>query len=94
MELEWDDRKNRLNIAKHGIDFADAWRIFAKSMLIRQDTRKEYRETRWIALGDLKGIIVVLVFTIRGEKTRIISIRKGNKHERQIYRAEIRTQPH
>ena len=94
MELEWDERKNRLNIAKHGIDFADAWRIFANPMVIRPDARRDYRETRWIALGKLEDVVVVLVFTIRGKRTRIISIRKGNKHERQVYQAKIGEQPH
>jgi uncharacterized protein len=89
MELEWDEAKNQHNIAKHGIDFADAHRIFASPMVVRSDDRHEYGEQRWIALGNLDGIIVVLVFTRRGNKTRMISIRKGNKHERQIYQDQI-----
>ncbi len=89
MELEWDEAKNQHNIAKHGIDFAAAHRIFANPMVVRSDDRHEYGEQRWIALGNLDGIIVVLVFTRRGNKTRMISIRKGNKHERQIYQDQI-----
>lgn len=89
MELEWDEAKNQHNIAKHGIDFADAHRIFTNPIVVRSDVRHEYGEQRWIALGQLGSIIVVLVFTRRGSKTRIISIRKGNKHERQIYKDQI-----
>jgi uncharacterized protein len=89
MELEWDEAKNQHNIAKHGIDFADAHSIFANPIVVRPDERHEYGEQRWIAIGKLGSIIVVLVFTRRGKTTRIISIRKGNKHERQIYQDQI-----
>jgi uncharacterized protein len=46
MEFEWDEAKNRQNIAKHGIDFADARRIFDKPVLLRPDDRKDYGENR------------------------------------------------
>ena len=86
MEFEWDDNKNRENIHKHQIDFLDAWRIFESPILRKLDQRKDYGEKRWIGLGILFESIVVIVFTIRGEKIRIISIRKANHHERTIYK--------
>jgi uncharacterized DUF497 family protein len=92
MEFEWDEVKNQQNIAKHGIDFVDAQAIFARPMLVRPDVRQEYGEKRWIALGELRGVVVVTVFTQRGRKIHIISIRKGNKHERQIYQTQVASQ--
>lgn len=94
MQFEWDERKNRLNIEKHGIALSNAWHVFEQPLLIRLDERKDYGEPRWIALGDLNGTVVVLVFTRRGETIRVISIRKGNKHERQIYQNRIKTASH
>lgn len=64
--------------------------MFERPMLIRRDERKDYGEPRWIALGDMNGIVVVMVFTRREENIRIISIRKGNKHERKIYQARLK----
>jgi hypothetical protein len=87
--LEWDEGKNRLNQEKHGIALSDAGQVFERPLIIRRDDRKDYGEPRWIALGDLNGTVVVLVFTKRENTIRIISVRRGNKHERQIYQARI-----
>lgn len=70
---------------------SDSWRVFERPLLIRLDDRKDYGEPRWIALGNLERTVVVLVFTKRGETIRAISMRKGNKHERQIYQDRIKT---
>jgi uncharacterized DUF497 family protein len=88
MKLEWDKAKQRANLVKHGIDFADLSQVFKHPLLIRRDNRKDYGEPRWIALGDLDGIVVVLVFTKRGDALRVISARKANKHERKAYQEQ------
>lgn len=90
VRFEWDERKNELNIQKHEIDFADAKDIFNETLITNLDTRKHYGEERWVALGRLKGIVVVVVYTFRGDKIRIISIRKGNKRDRENYRKKIK----
>ncbi|NLX29246.1 MAG: BrnT family toxin [Bacteroidales bacterium] len=90
MDFEYDQHKNRSNIIKHGIDFADAESIFMYPMLIREVVRSDYGEQRWISIGLLKGIVVVMVFTIRRGKMRIISIRKANLKERDIYNEKVR----
>jgi uncharacterized protein len=90
VRFEWDERKNRLNIEKHGIALSDSAQVFVLPLIIRLDERKDYSEPRWIALGNLDGTIVVLVFTRRGDTIRMISMRKGNKHERQIYQDRVK----
>jgi uncharacterized DUF497 family protein len=62
MQLEWDELKNRANIHKHGLDFADAWEIFAGPMLIALDDRADYGEDRWIGIGEIKSRVVVVVY--------------------------------
>jgi uncharacterized DUF497 family protein len=47
MVLEWDKRKNSANVEKHGLDFADARKVFESPMLIKLDERKEYGEDRF-----------------------------------------------
>jgi uncharacterized DUF497 family protein len=91
MEFEWDEQKNRVNIQKHGLDFADAADLFASPMLISLDEREEYDEDRWIGLGMLKTRVIVVVYTERDEDTiRIISLRKALRHERERYEQALR----
>ncbi len=83
--LEWDENKNTANIKSHDIDFRDAWIIFESPILRKIDTRKDYGEERWIALGKLRHITVAVVYTCRNEKIRVISIRRANRYEREVY---------
>ncbi|HSK70340.1 MAG TPA: BrnT family toxin [Pyrinomonadaceae bacterium] len=91
MEFEWDEDKNRENIRKHDLDFADAWQIFDAPMLIEIDNREDYGEERFIGIGLLKNFIVVVVFT-ESEKDiiRVISLRKALKYERERFEKAIR----
>jgi len=61
MPFVWDEKKNRDNIRKHGIDFRDVSDLFNHPMLIRLDTRQDYGEDRWIGIGRLKSIVAVVV---------------------------------
>jgi uncharacterized DUF497 family protein len=85
MELEWDDSKNQKNRLKHGFDFHDAPEIFTDYCLERLDTRRDYGEDRWIAIGLVHGTIAVLVYTERDEKLRPISLRKATAMEQITY---------
>ena len=85
MDFEWDENKNKYNINKHGIDFNDSKQIFDKPILVKEDTKKDYGEKRWIAIGLLIEFVVVTVFTFRNKIIRIISIRLANKKEKEKY---------
>ena len=86
MNFEWDDRKNEVNIDKHGFDFADAHRIFDLPMAVELDERDDYGEDRWVGTGMLDGRVVVVVYTEPNEETtRIISLRKALSYERKNY---------
>ncbi|OJW53441.1 MAG: hypothetical protein BGO67_01715 [Alphaproteobacteria bacterium 41-28] len=87
MEFEWDSKKNKNNIEKHGIDFADAALIFDEDMLVYEDVREDYGEKRFCGIGVLEKIEIFVSYTLRGEKVRIISARKARKDERQKYSA-------
>ena len=89
MQFTWDENKRLKNIQKHGIDFLDLTEVFEKPMLTRIDDRKDYGEARWIALGELDGNVVVLVYTERSDTTRIISARRATKNEANIYFKKI-----
>ena len=91
MRFEWDERKNEENVRKHGFDFADAPEIFDSPVLALLDDRQDYGEDRWTGVGRLHDEVVVVVFTERddGEITRIISLRKATKYERQGYEKSL-----
>jgi len=91
VNFEWDDAKNKENIRKHGFDFADAWEIFETPMHVRQDTRFDYGEERWIGIGSLGNRIVAVVFTEPDDElVRIISLRKAFKRERTKLEQKIK----
>ncbi|MCC6299372.1 MAG: BrnT family toxin [Anaerolineales bacterium] len=89
MQFEWDENKRRANIQKHGIDFIDAVVIFNGDIVVILDERFDYSETRYIAFGLLKSKVIVVAYTERGEKVRIISARKALKHEESFYFEQI-----
>ena len=86
MEFQWDERKNEVNIQKHGFDFADAHQIFELPILAAVDTRESYGETRYIGIGFLRQRVVVVVFVEEDNDTiRIVSLRKALKYERERF---------
>lgn len=90
MQFEWDEQKNTLNIQKHGIDFADAYRLFEQPLLIAADDRKDYKENRYIGIGYIQRRIMVLVFTRpKKDRVRVISLRKANKREQEKFKKAI-----
>lgn len=68
-----DEEKRLLNLAKHGLDFLEARELFAGPLLVCPDRRREYGENRFIGYGTIRGRVVAVAFTKRGQKIRIIS---------------------
>ena len=89
MEFEWDENKRQSNLRKHGIDFARAAAIFNNPILEREDNRYDYGESRLIALGETNGVVLFVVYTVRGSVYRIISARRATKREQQQYYKSI-----
>ena len=90
MDFKWDESKNKTNIDKRDLDFADAWQIFDAPMLVRIDNRKDYGEERFIGIGFINNLVVVIVFTEPNEQTiRVISLRKALKYEREQFEKYI-----
>jgi len=85
MKIEYDLNKKRRNIKKHGISFDLAERFEWDTALIWEDTRYNYGETRFCALGYIEIRMYHLVFTYRDDTVRVISLRKANKREIKHY---------
>jgi uncharacterized protein len=94
VRFRWDVRKSTDNLRTRGFDFEFATQIFEGVTLERTDTRRDYGETRVVALGEAQGILLTVVYTDRaggGEvERRIISARKSNRREREAYTKAIR----
>jgi uncharacterized protein len=87
--FEWDEQKNRANLEKHGLAFDDVQVVFNQPTITFEDDRSDYGERRLITLGRLLGRTVVVVHTPRGENSRIISFRKANRREQEIYQKRL-----
>ena len=90
MRFEWAEAKWLENIRKHGLDFRDAHRVFEEESYTEADERYDYGEIRYYTIGILKGLIVVISHTETPKVIRIISFRKAEKYEQELYFKTIR----
>jgi uncharacterized DUF497 family protein len=74
LKFEWDEKKEAINVAKHGVNFTEACRAFVDSRrLIAVDEAHSEEEARMFCVGRTdRGEIVTVRFTIRGDRIRII----------------------
>lgn len=92
--FEWDEAKSRRNARKHDLSFSTAARVFEHPHLVHLDTRLEYGEDRWIAVGLIGLVVCVVVYSDRMNEqgtriVRIISARKATRRERERFEKEI-----
>ena len=85
MPIEFDAAKREATLEARGLDMARAEEVFAGATLTVEDDRRAYGEHRFITIGFLDGMMVILVWTPRGGTHRIISMRKANERERRLY---------
>jgi hypothetical protein len=86
MRFDWDDAKQAINEAKHGISFVDAATVFDDPAHVVEDsTRPEYGEDRRKAIGTVSGRVVAVIVTDREGRRRIISARRARPDERRHY---------
>lgn len=81
MIITFDPAKDAANLAKHGMPLSAAVEMDMGAALVRVDDRANYGETRYEAIGPLNGRLCVLVFTVREQTIRVISLRKANSRE-------------
>jgi uncharacterized protein len=85
MRFEWDERKRKSNLRKHGIDFVGCEAIFAGTVKTMIDGRADYGEERFVTFGLLDDCVVAVVHTEAADTIRVISIRKAKKHEQALF---------
>ena len=85
MRYLWDEAKRETNLKKHGLDFADAEKVFSSPLLLIEDLREDYGEQRMIGIGLLDFLVVLIVHIESDEEIRIISMRKADSDETDLY---------
>jgi len=90
MHIEFDANKNDTNIRDRGLSFERVADFDFETAVFKQDTRCDYGEIRFRALGYLDGRMHALVFTETAQGIRIISFRKANKREVLTYEQETK----
>lgn len=89
MEFEWDQQKAGTNLRKHGVDFADAALVLYDDRALTTRDPGEYDEERFATLGlDALGRVLVVVYTWREERIRVISARRATPAERKRYESK------
>jgi len=89
VNFTWDEPKRLANLAKHGLDFADAAKVFAGPTVLFEDNRFDYLEQRMIGVGLLDDLVVLIVHVESDETIRIISMRKADGNETDLYYQNI-----
>lgn len=86
MDFEWDEAKAAANLRKHGVDFADAALVLEDDLAMTARDLHAVGEERFVTLGaDPKGRLLVVVYTWRAERIRLISAREATGRERRQY---------
>lgn len=92
LEFEWDRQKAEANYARHRIDFQEALTVFRDPLArIFDDEEHSEDEPREIIIGrSMKQRLILVCFTVRGIRIRIIGARKATRLERKDYEENVR----
>jgi uncharacterized DUF497 family protein len=86
VEFEWDPAKALANLRKHGVPFFKACQVFKDAGRLEQpDFSGDHDEERWDVLGRVEDTVLFVVFTVRGERVRLISARRATRNEQRHY---------
>lgn len=88
--FEWDHGNREKNLIKHGVSCAEAEEVFFDSPMVIPDVEHTTAmEERFVALGETRGErLLMVVFTIRVDRIRVISARPMSREERSFYEAK------
>ena len=87
MEFEWDEGKAERNLIKHGVSFDEAKTVFDDPFYVDfYDPDHSESEDRYLVIGESsRGRLLIISYTERGNKNRLISARETTKTERETY---------
>ena len=86
MEFEYDKTKSEANSKNHGIDFVEVQELWNDPDCIVIPART-MGESRYLLIGKLRKTFWSVIFTLRNQKIRIISVRRARKNEEEYYKS-------
>lgn len=89
MDYEWDSAKSAQNLRQRGFGFDYAATVFDGPTIETLDDRRAYGEVRIRAIGQVDANVLVVIYTDRNQSRRIISARKANRKERQLWQSFV-----
>jgi uncharacterized DUF497 family protein len=91
MRFEWDANKASTNLAKHGVSFREAVEVFYDPNALEDyDVEHSSKESRFFIIGLSSRRLLFVVYTeFKEDRVRIISARKANRAEREVYERRI-----
>jgi uncharacterized DUF497 family protein len=90
VRYSFDPAKRATNLKKHGFDIADARYVIESGMTVTfEDRRFDYSEERFVTLGPLGDVLVVIVTAETEDHIRVISMRKADRYEQALYRENL-----
>jgi hypothetical protein len=91
LQFQWDPKKARANLNRHGVSFEEARTVFADPLfLIVQDPDHSIGERRFIIIGESESRrLLVVAYTGADELIRLISAREATRKERRAYEDDI-----
>ena len=84
MDYEWDEEKRQSNLRKHGLDFMDADLVFEAPIKVTV-AAAHADDDRRADLAEVNGRVLMLVYTLRQQTVRCISLRVASRRERKLY---------
>lgn len=90
MEFEWDEAKSEWTRRERGFGFDLAIEIFDGPVVEWEDCRRDWGEVRTAAVGVVNGRFLTVIYTMRGDKRRIISARVSRKKEKERWESFAR----
>ncbi len=89
MAFVWNETKRAANLRKHSLDFADAWLVYDNADKVTfSSSRNDEERLVDIAMVEIAGRVLTLIYVERGEDVRAISFRTASGKERRIYERE------
>ena len=89
IRFEYDHKKSAANFEKHGITFEEGASVFDDPQAIEIRAKKVDQEDRFAVMGVYGGKVWTVIFTVRGPRKRIISIRRARREEVEFYEKNI-----
>jgi uncharacterized DUF497 family protein len=83
VDYEWDEKKRLINLGKHSLDFMDADLVFEAPVKIT--VAAAHADDRYVDLAEVNGQVLMLVYSLRRQTVRCISLRVASRRERKLY---------